>query len=64
MFVCVIDDSNVAILELASREEQDVLKLNIVEEKQYELVPRIEISDDDLRVLKEKEPGYLAGGTP
>lgn len=51
-------ENNVAILELAVREENDILRLNIIEEKQYELVKRSDISDHDLRVLKENENDY------
>lgn len=53
-----IDENNVALLELAIREEDNILKLNIVEEKQYELVARSDISQDDLRSLKETEAEY------
>ena len=55
-----ISENNVAILELAVREEDDILKLNIVDEKQYGLVPRSEISEDDLMVLKESDLPYSA----
>lgn len=48
--------NGVAMLELAVREESEVLRLNIVEEKHYELVPRSQISDDELRLLIESEP--------
>lgn len=51
--------SNVAVLELTIREEDDILKLNIVDEKQYELVPRTDISDDEIAILKEREKGYM-----
>lgn len=49
------DENGVAILELAIREENEILKLNIVEEKHYELVPRSQISDAELRMLMESE---------
>ncbi len=49
-------DDSVAMLELTVREEDDLLKLNIVEEKQYQLIPRSEISDETLKMLKENEP--------
>ncbi len=49
------DENDVAILELAIREKDETLKLNIVEEKHYELVPRSQISDAELRVLMESE---------
>ncbi len=51
-----INDNGVAILELAVNEEDDLLKLSIVEEKHYELVPRTQISDAELRRLMESEP--------
>lgn len=40
-----LDDNSVAILELTVFEEEDILKLNIVDEKHYRLVPRSQISD-------------------
>ena len=49
-------DDSVAVLELAVLEEDEILKLNIVEEKHYELVPRSQISDAELRMLIENEP--------
>jgi len=48
-------DNGVAILELAVTEEDELLKLNIVEEKHYKLVPRAQISDAELRMLMESE---------
>ena len=51
-----MSDSGVAILELAVTEDDALLKLNIVEEKHYELVPRAQISDVELRMLMESEP--------
>ena len=53
-----VAENNVAILELAVREEDEILKLNIVEEKQYILVPRTHISEEDLRVLKDSDLTY------
>lgn len=50
-----MNENSVAILELAITEENEFLKLNIVEEKHYELVPRTQISDVELRMLKESE---------
>lgn len=55
-----IAENNVAVLELAVREEDDILQLNIVDEKQYVLVPRTNISEDDLRILKDGETSYIA----
>lgn len=49
------EDNSVAMLELAVRDEDDILKLSIVDEKHYKLIPRIHISDSELRVLKENE---------
>jgi hypothetical protein len=46
---------SVAMLELAVREEDDVLKLSTVDEKHYRLIPRAEISEQELRILKESE---------
>lgn len=42
--------------ELAVLEADEVLMLNIVEEKHYELVPRSQISDAELQRLIENEP--------
>lgn len=50
-----IDDNSVAILELAVTEENELLKLGIVEEKHYELVPRARILDEELRMLMKNE---------
>lgn len=50
-----INDNSVAILELAVTEENELLKLVIVEEKHYELIPRAQISDEELRELMEGE---------
>ena len=50
------DENGVAILELGVREKDETLKLNIVEEKHYELVPRSQIADTELRMLMESEP--------
>jgi len=50
-----INDDSVAILELTVTEENELLKLGIVEEKHYELVPRTQISDEELRMLMEGE---------
>ena len=53
-----VGENNVAILELSVREEDDILKLNIVDEKQYVLVPRSDISEDEIRDLKESDLSY------
>ena len=49
-------ENNVALLELAVREENRVLMLNTVDEKHYQLVPRSEVSDADLKILMDSEP--------
>lgn len=50
-----INDNGAAILELAVTEEDELLKLNIVEEKHYQLVPRSEISSAELGRLIDNE---------
>ncbi|MGQ4809441.1 hypothetical protein NKDENANG_02858 [Candidatus Entotheonellaceae bacterium PAL068K] len=50
------DDNSVAMLEFAVTEEDEILMLNIVEEKNYDLVPRSQITDAELRILMENEP--------
>jgi hypothetical protein len=50
-----IDENGVAMLELGIREKDETLRLNIAEEKHYELVPRSQISDAELRMLMESE---------
>ncbi len=52
-----MDEDNVALLELAVREKDDILMLNIVDEKHYQLIPRSAISPTELTVLKDKESG-------
>ncbi|MCA9972782.1 MAG: hypothetical protein KC425_21330 [Anaerolineales bacterium] len=54
-------ENHVAILELTVREEEDVLRLNVVEEKQYQLIPRDQISRNTLTMLKEREIGVDFG---
>ncbi len=49
-------ENNVAMLELAVREESNILKLNVVEEKHSQLVPRSEISESELKMLIKNEP--------
>lgn len=49
-------ENSVALLEIAVREKDDILKLSTVDEKHYELVPRSQISEQELRVLMESEP--------
>lgn len=50
------DVDSVAILELAVVEEDELLQLNIVDEKHYQLVPRTQITNDELQVSIENEP--------
>jgi hypothetical protein len=50
-------ESNVALLELAVRDEEGLLMLNVIDEKHYQLVPKAEISNAELSILKEKESG-------
>ena len=50
-----MSDNGVAVLELAVIEEDELLKLNIVEEKHYKLVQRAQISDAELRTLMKSE---------
>lgn len=51
-----VGQDSVAMLELAVTEADEVLALNVVEEKQYELVPRAELVDDELIQLMNDEP--------
>jgi hypothetical protein len=48
-------ENSVALLELAVHEDDDILKLSIVDEKHYQLTSRTEITETELRVLKERE---------
>ncbi|MBN1936140.1 MAG: endonuclease [Anaerolineae bacterium] len=50
-----MDENSVAMLELGVREQDQILKLNIVDERHYELVPRSQISDEKLRILMTSE---------
>jgi len=49
------NDDGVAILELAVVDQDELLHLNIVEEKHYQLVPRTHITNDELRAMVESE---------
>ena len=51
-------ENNVALLELAIREEDRILRLNTVEGKHYQLVQRTEISDAELELLKDRESNH------
>jgi len=51
-----ISDDGIALLELAVREDDGALSLSTVEEKHYQLVPRSQITDSDLKLLMEHEP--------
>lgn len=50
-----LNGDRIAILELAVDEENEIFKFRIVDEKHYELVPRSQISDTELRMLVEGE---------
>jgi len=50
------NEDGVAILELDVVDEDELLRFNIVDEKHYQLVPRSQISDDELRSLIVNEP--------
>lgn len=50
-----LGEDSVAILELVVVEENEILRLNIVDEKHYQLVPNSQISDDEIRMLTESE---------
>lgn len=51
-----VGQDGVAMLELALAETDEVLMLNVVEEKHYELVPRTEIIEEELKQLMKDEP--------
>ncbi len=48
-------EDTVALLELAVREQDNILMLNTVEEKHYQLIPKVGISNAELTILKERE---------
>jgi hypothetical protein len=48
-------EDSVALLELTVREENQTLMLNTIDEKHYQLIPRSEISNSELTVLKDRE---------
>ena len=50
-----LNTNSVAMLELREEEEDEILHLRVVEEKHYNLVPRSDISDDELRSLMNAE---------
>ncbi|MCZ7668092.1 MAG: hypothetical protein M5U34_13310 [Chloroflexi bacterium] len=50
-----------ALLELAIREEDEILRLNIVDEKHYQLVSRTKIFNVELEVLKRKRSEIWVG---
>lgn len=50
------NDDGVAILELAVVDQNELLQLNIVDEKHYQLVPRTQITNDELQAMVESEP--------
>lgn len=49
------EDDEVALLELFVTERDELLTLNVVEEKHYKLVPRAQISEAELRMLMNSE---------
>ena len=51
-----MNENDVALLELAVREEDEILKLNIVDEKHYKLVPSSDISEDEQKGLRDSDP--------
>lgn len=53
-----IAEDRVSLLEMAINEEDDLLKLNVVDQKTYQLVPRVDISAAELSALKEREAIY------
>jgi len=50
-----MDEDRIALLELTVIDDDDILKLNIIDEKHYELTPRMHFSDDELRALMDSE---------
>lgn len=48
-------ENRVAVLELTVLEREERLMLNVVDEKHYQLVPRAQISNQDLALLKDRE---------
>lgn len=51
-------ENRVSLLELAVSDENDLLKLNVVDQKTYQLVPRADLSTAELSALKEREATY------
>jgi hypothetical protein len=51
-----IESNSIAMLELAVTENDEILALNIVEERHYDLIPRSEIDEDELQQLLRSEP--------
>lgn len=49
--------NDVAILELSITEEDDLLRLNVVDEKHYRLSPRSEITPEQIQQLRDREIG-------
>lgn len=48
-------ENEVAMLELVVREDGDLVRLNVVEERHYQLVPRAQLSVSELASLKASE---------
>jgi len=50
-----LSENDVAILELAVEESNDVLNLSVIDERHYTLVGRDGITDDEIRLMSENE---------
>ncbi len=50
-----LSENDVAILELAVEESNDVFHLSVVDERHYKLVGRDGITDDEIRLMSENE---------
>jgi hypothetical protein len=51
-----IESNSIAMLELSVTETDEILALNIVEERHYDLIPRSEIDEVELQHLLNTEP--------
>lgn len=52
-----LSETDVAILELAVEEIDDIFHLSVADERQYKLVGRDEITDEEIRLMSELEEG-------
>ena len=50
-----LSENDVAILELAVEERDDIFHLSVVDERHYKLVGRNDITDDEIRLMSELE---------